>query len=103
MMKFDGVLNVEDEFILDDIMFLHGFQPIERQAKWNQMNTVTGHTHGAKIDYFMNRNGPYWGMSVGWLGDKSAYPFAYRSQKAIDNTHQGIGLIEDRNPRFIMI
>ena len=74
-------------------MFLHGFRPIGDQTKWNQMNTVTGHTHTARIEYFQNKNGPYWGMSVGWLGDKTAYPFSYRSQKVIDNTHQGIGLI----------
>lgn len=101
IMKFDGVQNVSDEFILDDIMFLHGYRPRGHHARWNQMNTVTGHIHVANIAYYMNKNGQYWEMNVGWLGDKSAYPFSYRWQKKIDDTHQGIGLIEDGQPRFI--
>jgi hypothetical protein len=99
-MAFDGVTNVSDEFVLDDIMFMHGMRRMGEHAKWNQMNTVTGHTHQGRIEYFMNRHGTYFEMNCGWLGDKESYPFAYRIQKKLDNTHQGIGLIENRQPRF---
>lgn len=102
-MAFDLVQNVSDQFILDDIMFMHGFRPMGAHAKWNQMNTVTGHTHKARIEYFQNRHGEYWEFNTGWIGDKQAYPFAYRSQKKIDDTQQGIGLIEHRQPRFISL
>lgn len=102
-MAFEGVKNIGDEFILDDIMFMHGMRTMGDHAKWNQMNTVTGHTHQARIQYYMNRHGIYWEFNTGWLGDNKAYPFAYRQQKKIDNMHHGIGLIEDRQPRFVLL
>jgi hypothetical protein len=74
-----------------------------QHAKWNQMKTVTGHTHKARIEYFQNRHGEYWEFNTGWLGDKSAYPFSYRCQKNIDDTQQGVGLIVDGQPRFISL
>lgn len=102
-MTFKGVQNVEDEFVLDDIMFMHGFRPMGQHAKWNQMKTVTGHTHKARIQYMQNRHGEYWEFNAGWIGDRDAYPFSYRWQKKIDDTHQGVGLIEHGNPRFISL
>jgi hypothetical protein len=84
-------------------MFMHGFRPMGQHAKWNQMKTVTGHTHKARIEYFQNRHGEYWEFNTGWLGDKSAYPFSYRWQKKIDDTQQGVGLIVDGQPRFISL
>lgn len=102
-MSFPGVVNVQDQFILDEIMFMHGLRKMGEHAKWNQMSTVTGHTHQGRIEYFMNREGIYWQMNTGWLGDKQSYPFSYRIQKKIDNTHQGIGLIQNHQPRFVLI
>lgn len=102
-LTFDHVELVSDEFILDDIMFLHGYRPKGQHAKWNQMNTITGHIHQANIAYMQNVNGVYWEMNVGWLGDKNAYPFTYRWQKKIDDTHQGVGIVTDGNPKFIII
>ena len=83
-------------------MFMHGMRKMGEHARWNQMSTVTGHTHQGRIEYFMNRDGTYFEMNCGWLGDKHSYPFAYRQQKRLDNTHQGFGLIEHRQPRFII-
>lgn len=102
-MTFDGVTTVDDEFIIDDIMFMHGMRKAGEHARYNQMNTVTGHTHKGRVEYFTNRHGTYWEMNTGWLGDKSSYPFSYRLQKVIDDTQSGFGFIEHRQPRFIML
>ena len=102
-MSFPGVETVEDEFILDNIMFMHGMRKAGEHAKYNQMNTITGHTHKGRIEYFANRHGPYWEMNCGWLGDKEAYPFSYKLQKVIDDTHHGFGFIENGQPRFITV
>lgn len=102
-MTFKGVKLVDDEFILDDIMFMHGFRKAGDHARWNQMSTVTGHTHKANISYYENRYGMFFQMNCGWLGDKNKYPFSYRRQRTITGTNTGIGLIEKGQPRFIKL
>lgn len=102
-MLFPGVRLVPSELVVDGVMFMHGMRKAGEHAKYNQMNTVTGHTHKARIEYMANINGPFWEMNTGWLGNKSAPVFAYRLQTRIDDTHSGIGLIEDRQPRFIAL
>jgi len=101
--EFDGVNKVQSEFVLDGIMFMHGFRKGGDHAKYNQMNTVTGHTHKAKIEYFGNIHGPYWEMNCGYLGLTSSPVFSYREQKKIQDCHTGVGLIENQQPRFVVI
>lgn len=99
-LTFDGVKCVESEYCLDGIMFMHGHKKAGTHAPYNQMNTVTGHTHTAGIKYFSNIFGNYWEANSGWLGDKSSPVFSYREQSKIDGTQHGLLLIEDGNPQF---
>lgn len=103
-MRFDGVQTIESEFVIDNIMFMHGMRKAGDHGRYNQMSTVTGHTHKARIEYMSNINGPFFEMNCGWLGNKKSKVFSYGSyQKVIISTHTGIGLIEDRQPRFVSI
>lgn len=103
MLTFDGVELLGSQFIVDNIMVEHGNRRAGDHARFNQMNTLTGHTHKARIEYFANRNGPYWEFNCGYLGDSKAPVFGYKNHNRIDDTHTGIGLIEDGQPRFVML
>lgn len=102
-LDFPGVAKLSSEAVIDGVMIMHGMRKPGEHARYNQMNTVTGHTHKARIEYFANINGSYWEMNCGWLGDKKAPVFSYRSQTKIDDTNIGFGVIQDGQPRFVSI
>jgi predicted phosphodiesterase len=99
-LTFPGVELLRSHFIVDGIMFEHGNKKPGDHARFNQMSTITGHTHKARIEYFANRNGPFWEMNCGYLGDSASAVFSYKGHNKIDLTHTGIGLVENGQPRF---
>lgn len=102
LMTFDGVELVKAEHEIDGIVFLHGNEhrgPPGTCARFNQGNTCIGHTHRPCVIYDQNRNGPYWELNVGWLGDAESEAFDYRSQKKLHKMINGYGLIVDGQPR----
>lgn len=101
--KFDGVKTVEDyEFEIDGIMFQHGHRAkLGDHAKYNQCSTVVGHSHVGGVVFLRNRNGVYWELNAGFLGDIGTQAFKYLAQKKVNTTQPGIGLIDDYGPRFI--
>lgn len=102
-LTFPGVELQKSHIIIDNIMFEHGNRKPGEHARFNQMSTVTGHTHKARIEYFANRNGPFWEMNCGYLGDSNSPVFSYKGHNRIDLTHVGIGLVEDGQPRFLAL
>lgn len=101
--KFPGVTTVSDyEFELDGIMFQHGHRAkLGDHAKYNQCSTVVGHSHTGGVVSLRNRNGCYWELNAGFLGDIDTQAFTYLSQKKVNTTTLGVGLIDDLGPRFI--
>lgn len=102
-LSFPGVELLKSHFIVDGIMFEHGNRKPGDHARFNQMSTITGHTHKARIEYFSNRHGPYWEMNCGYLGDSSSPVFSYKDHNRIDATQTGIGLVENGQPRFVLL
>ena len=101
-MEFPGVELVPDEFVMDGIMFQHGFRKHGEHATYNQMNTVCGHSHRGGVSFFTNLNGTYWELNAGWIGDlRRKDVFDYQSQKRISGTTLGYGLIDELGPRFV--
>jgi len=103
-MTFYGVeLCDEQEFIYDRICFMHGFRKHGEHAEYNNMSTVCGHSHRAGVTYHANRDGSFYELNVGWLGDITAECFTYRSQKALHKTTVGVGVIDNNGPRFVSL
>lgn len=100
MMTFKGVDLVDDEHEIGDVMFMHGdnFRRVGQQATYNQMNTVVGHTHRPGVHYDTNKNGIFFELNAGWLGDKSSEAFSYRNQKKIQKMITAFGYIADGRP-----
>lgn len=103
MLSFPGVEMVKSHVVVDGIMIEHGNRKAGQHAWFNQMSTLTGHTHKARIEYFANLNGPFWEFNCGWLADPWSPVFSYRNHNRIDDNHTGIGLIEDGQPRFLAL
>lgn len=105
--KFDRVTTIEDpreELFLNGICFQHGYlSNLGDHAKFNNMNTVHGHTHRAGITWHRNRDAMFFEMDVGWLGDETAPVFSYMQQKRLSKWTTGVGLIDSDGPRFIPI
>ena len=102
-MTFPGVELARSETVIDGIMFMHGMRKAGEHAKYNQMSTVTGHTHKCRLETFTNVNGPYWEMNCGWLCNGDSPAFSYRSQTRICNNVHAVGLIENGQPRFHLL
>lgn len=100
---FDNVKLIKDyEYELEGIIFQHGHRSkLGDHAKYNQCNTVVGHSHTGGMVYLRNRMGPYWELNVGFLGEVSTTAFKYVKQKKVNTTTLGVGLIDDYGPRFI--
>lgn len=103
MMTFPGVETVSDEVEIAGIMFQHGHRKHGEHAKYNQQSTVVGHLHKPGIVYLCNRNGPYWELNVGWLGDYRHEVFSYAAQKKMHGMLVGIGVIDELGPRFVAL
>lgn len=105
MMSFKGVKTVLPEHEIDGVMYTHGdnFRRPGDQARYNQQNSVIGHTHCPNITYMRNKLGPFWEMNVGWLGDDESEVFSYRAQKKIQRMIHGYGIIEDGQPRVVLL
>lgn len=104
-MTFKGVELVPSEHEIDGVMFTHGdnFRRLGDQCRYNQQNSVCGHSHRPGVYYDQNKDGPYWELNVGWLGDSNSEAFSYRAQKKIHKMITGVGIIEDGQPRFIVL
>jgi hypothetical protein len=102
-LTFPGVDLLKSHLVIDGIMVEHGNRKPGEHARFNQMSTITGHTHKARIEYFANRNGPFWEMNCGYLGDSASPVFSYKGHNRIDLTHTGIGLVEHGQPRFLSL
>jgi len=102
-LEYPGVELVESETELDGVLYMHGNRAAFEHAPFYQMSCVTGHTHTAGIKCFANANGPFWEMNCGYLGLKTSPVFAYRESKKIDKTVHAVGIIDDRNPSFILL
>lgn len=101
---FDRVTTIYDpkeELFIGDICFQHGYYSnIGEHARFNQCNTVHGHTHRGGTWFGRNRNGVLWELDCGLLGDPNSAVFGYRAQKKIHSCTLGIGLITDAGPTF---
>lgn len=100
---FPGVeLVKETELELDGVIYQHGHRAkLGDHAKYNQCSTVVGHSHTGGVVSLRNRSGVYWELNVGFLGDIDTQGFTYLTQKKVNTTTLGIGLIDEFGPRFI--
>lgn len=91
-----------DEFIIDDILFMHGFRSrLGDHAKHNGMNTVCGHSHLGGVVYQRLGKKTIWELNCGFIAkDQNCIPLGYTRQR-ISKWTQGVGLIDHLGPRFI--
>jgi predicted phosphodiesterase len=101
--KFEGVETIKEyEFEYDGIMFQHGHRAkLGDHAKYNQCSTVVGHSHAGGVVYLRNRAGVYFELNAGFLGDIDTAAFTYLSQKKVNTTTLGVGIIDEYGPRFV--
>lgn len=105
---FDGVTTIHDpteELILpvagQDVCFMHGHRSkLGDHARYNQLATVTGHSHHGGVVYLRHRDRVFWELNAGWLGDERAPVFRYGNQKLLKTWTKGFGLIDHLGPRF---
>lgn len=106
LFEFDGVKtfnNWKEEVIIGGVCYQHGFRKHGEHARWNQMNTVVGHSHTGGLVLHKNLKGVYWELNVGWLGDEAAPVFNYLEQRKLSRWTVGMGLIDEHGPRFISL
>lgn len=103
MYTFEGVETIKEfEFELEGIMVQHGHRAkLGDHAKYNQCSTVVGHSHHGGVVYLRNRDGVYWELNAGFLGDINTTAFGYVSQKKVNTTTLGVGYVDELGPRFI--
>jgi predicted phosphodiesterase len=104
--EFKGVRTVHDsfeEFWLKDICIQHGYRKGGEHARYNQAPTVVGHSHRGGVQYFQNRRGVYWELNAGFGGDPTAACFRYRNQRDIHMWTNGLGLIDETGPHFLLM
>lgn len=100
---YPGVTLVKEaEFELEGLLFQHGHRAkLGDHARYNQCSTVVGHSHVGGCVFLRNRNGVFYELNAGFLGDIETQAFSYLSQKKINTTTLGVGFIDDAGPRFI--
>lgn len=97
------VFDPKEELYINDICFMHGYRSrLGDHARYNQGNTVCGHSHTGGVVYQRNRKGVYWELNAGLLGDPEAEVFGYRSQRMNHTCTVGVGVIDELGPRFIL-
>lgn len=83
VMELPKTWEVDDEFIIDDVLYEHGTgcggeNGAINTAKLNRMSVVIGHLHSfAGCKYISNPRDIVFGLSVGCGIDVKAYSFAY--------------------------
>jgi hypothetical protein len=97
----EGVRRVKGELTLDGVVFMHGFRSrgIDH-ARYNQRNTVHGHSHSASLRWLRNDRGSYFNLECGWLGAEDREAFSYNSQ-ALTSWTLACGLITDGSPTLL--
>ncbi len=107
--NFPNVKTIHEErqeLVLDGICFMHGYRSkLGDHARFNQMKTVTGHSHRGGVVFMpirglTGRQEMIWELNAGYLGDPSEVPLQY-SKQSLTNWTQGVGLIDKWGPRFI--
>ncbi len=102
---YDGVecrIDEKDELILGRVFLHHGHKRHGDHARYNQAPTVVGHLHTGGVVYYQNRDGIYWELNAGYGGDPDQTCFRYRYQKKIFGWTQGLGVIDEDGPKFVI-
>jgi DNA repair exonuclease SbcCD nuclease subunit len=109
---FDGCETIYDprqEFLLNGIVFMHGYRPAGKHYLHNLRPTVTGHTHTLQlwkaipiVDPITQETRFIWEMNCGYLGDPDSVPMSYPKQKYQHYVH-GFGWIDEHGPRPIAL
>lgn len=91
-----------EELVIDGVVFMHGFRSrLGDHMSFNQRNTVCGHSHRGGTHFERQLGGVMWELNAGFLGNINAPVFRYRAQARIHKTTLGIGIIDERGPRFV--
>lgn len=97
-----GILNSSADVLeLGGVLFQHGNTQDGQHARWNNQSTVVGHRHVGGVRYFQNKQGTYWELNAGWLGNIKQPVFNYKVQNRIHGTTLGVGIIDQLGPRFV--
>jgi len=104
--RFKGVKTIEDdrkELCIGNITFMHGYRSrLGDHMRFNRTRTVVGHSHTGGVVYEQYSNDILWELNAGYLADETAEPLRYRPQTTSKWT-LGVGLVDERGPRFIPI
>lgn len=103
LMTFDGVELVDEEHVVEGIVFQHGHLKDGAHAIYNQQSTCVGHSHRPGVLYFRNRNGPYFELNAGCLIDLDSEAFSYRVNKKTHKMTLSIGMVDDYGPRAVLL
>lgn len=104
LFEFPGVITQEaenQELMINDICFMHGWRKHSDHVKNNMNSTVCGHSHTGGVAYIRIGNRVHWELNAGFIGDPNAMVFDYRKQTKFCKWTQGVGFIDVAGPRFI--
>jgi len=103
--EFDDVTtqpSERDELVIGGICYMHGFRSKLGDHAWhNRMSTVTGHSHVGGVIYHRLGNRTTWELNAGYLGNPYTRPLSYGMQRRFARWTHGVGVIDERGPRFI--
>lgn len=105
LMTFPGVTLTDssrDELVIDGVVYIHGYLAyLGAHARFNQKNTVCGHTHYGGV-LPINLDGRIiWELNVGFVGDRFAKPLSYTAQRRFSRWTPGVGEVDEWGPRFV--
>lgn len=102
LFRFPGVKVLKtdrDHLVLDNVVYCHGFlSKSEKHLNHFDSCVVHGHLHSSSIIC----KGDRWVMNCGHLADETSLPLQYTQSKVTGWT-KAIGIVEDRQPRLILI
>jgi len=97
----ETIFDDRKELVINGITFIHGYRSrLGDHSKFNRSSTVVGHSHVGGVVFEQLNNKIVWELNAGYLADETAEPMRYRPQLTSKWT-LGLGLIDDKGPRFI--
>jgi predicted phosphodiesterase len=83
------------------VVVLHGhYSKLGDHMRYNQISTVTGHSHKGGAVFDRVRGETLWELNAGYSADQKSAALAYGAQK-YSRSVPGFGLVDEDGPRFI--
>ena len=95
--------SIQEEHIVDNIVFLHGKSPVRHKVSLNYgMSSVQGHYHTMLgIEYTASSTRMLWSAFAGAAADDAAFSMRY-AVGAVNKSAYGFIFIDNKSPRIII-